>query len=67
MSMFAFLNPRALFAADTVSENPPPDERPVPGPKGPRTPYPVDAPPDLNGPGSAPDVIPGKPASMPKI
>lgn len=42
----------------------PPDERPVDGPAGPRTPYPVDDPPagdpDMQ-PGAEPDVFPGRP------
>jgi hypothetical protein len=70
MSMFSFLNVKALFRSDTQAgrDEPPPDERPRPGPKGPRTPYPVDQPPDPNGPGSAPDVFPGKPANpLPKF
>ena len=40
---------------------PAPDEQPVPGPAGPRTPYPVDAPP-LDLPGTEPDHVPGAPA-----
>jgi hypothetical protein len=44
---------------------PPPDERPLPGPSGPRTPYPVNAPPDPVGPGSAPDYIPATPDTPP--
>lgn len=48
----------------------PPDERPVDGPAGPRTPYPVNDPgiadPDRQ-PGSAPDVIPGRPGGMPSL
>jgi hypothetical protein len=39
-----------------------PPEDPELGPKGPRTPYPVDEPIDPKGPGSAPDYFPGKPA-----
>lgn len=48
---------------------PPPDERPVQGPYGPRTPYPVDAPgnADPQGPGSEPDYIPGSPAAPVKF
>ena len=34
----------------------------APEPKGPRTPYPVDEPPDPHGRGSEPDYFPGKPA-----
>ena len=41
------------------TKSPASDRRPVPGPKGPRTPYPVDEPVDPNAPGSEPDVIPG--------
>ncbi len=41
------------------------DERPVPGRRGPRTPYPVNAPPDLRGPGTAPDYIPPAPDEPP--
>ncbi|MFO1151249.1 MAG: hypothetical protein U1E62_22985 [Alsobacter sp.] len=39
------------------------DEVPVPGPNGPRTPYPVDDPGirDPVGPGSEPDYLPGQP------
>lgn len=44
------------MAKKPISENP--DERPIPGPKGPRTPYPVNEPPDPRGPGSEPDYIP---------
>jgi hypothetical protein len=45
-----------------------PGDKPVPGPKGPRTPYPVDEPIDPHGPGSEPDVFPGKPDNpMPKF
>ncbi len=35
---------------------------PEPGRKGPRTPYPVNEPPDPHGPGSEPDYFPDKPA-----
>jgi hypothetical protein len=31
-----------------------------PDPKGPRNPYPVDEPVDPHGPGSEPDILPGK-------
>jgi hypothetical protein len=34
-----------------------PDERPIPGPRGPRTPYPVDRPDIENLPGTEPDVV----------
>lgn len=46
-----------------------PAEKPQPRPKGPRTPYPVDEPPDPQGPGSEPDYFPDKPAGgdLPKI
>ena len=38
------------------------------GPKGPRTPYPVDEPIDPKGPGSEPDYFPGKPGGdSPKL
>jgi len=45
----------------------PPDQRPLPGPKGPRTPYPVNDPDtaDPRGPGSEGDVIPGTPSNPP--
>ncbi|MGE3147566.1 MAG: hypothetical protein AB7K04_00710 [Pseudorhodoplanes sp.] len=44
-------------------KHPPPrsEEKPLPGPKGPRTPYPVNDPPDSLGPGSDPDYIPPTP------
>jgi hypothetical protein len=47
------------------NERPPkqPLEDPELGPKGPRTPYPVDEPIDPKGPGSEPDYFPGKPGS----
>jgi hypothetical protein len=45
-----------------------PLEDPELGPKGPRTPYPVNEPIDPKGPGSEPDYFPGKPASdLPKL
>lgn len=45
-----------------------PIEEPELGPKGPRTPYPVDAPIDPKGPGSEPDYFPGKPGGdLPKM
>ena len=46
-----------------------PAEPPKPEPTGPRTPYPVDEPPDPRGPGSEPDYFPGKPAGgdLPKM
>jgi hypothetical protein len=45
-----------------------PPEEPDLGPKGPRTPYPVDAPVDPHGPGSEPDYLPGKPGGdLPKL
>ena len=46
-----------------------PPEEPETGPAGPRTPYPVDEPPDSRGPGSEPDYFPGKPTGgdLPKI
>ena len=48
-----------------VSEEKPkqPLEDPGLGPKGPRTPYPVDEPIDPKGPGSEPDYFPGKPGT----
>lgn len=44
-------------------DRPAPDRAPRPGPSGPRTPYPVDDPGvvDPRGPGSEPDVFPGRP------
>ena len=48
-----------------------PDRAPVPGPQGPRTPYPVNDPgitDPSNQPGSAPDYIPGAPKGpMPQM
>ena len=45
-----------------------PLEDPELGPKGPRSPYPVDEPVDPKGPGSEPDYFPGKPGSdLPKL
>jgi hypothetical protein len=45
-----------------------PLENPELGPKGQRTPYPVDDPIDPKGPGSEPDYFPGKPGSeAPKL
>ena len=45
-----------------------PPEDPVLGPKGPRTPYPVNEPIDPKGAGSEPDYFPGKPGSdLPKL
>ena len=45
-----------------------PAENPELGPKGPRTPYPVDEPIDRKGPGSEPDYFPGKGGSdQPKL
>jgi hypothetical protein len=41
-----------------------PDEKPVPGPNGPRTPYPVNNPPAPE-PGREPDFIPGTPNNPP--
>jgi hypothetical protein len=40
-----------------------PLEDPELGPKGPRTPYPVDEPVDPKGAGSEPDYFPGKPGN----
>ena len=44
-------------------EPPEPDEQPVPGSRGPRTPYPVNDPGiiDPARPGSEPDYLPGRP------
>lgn len=42
-----------------------PDEQPIPGPKGPRTPYPANEPPIKEAPGSEPDFIPGTPDNPP--
>jgi hypothetical protein len=51
--------------AETPEPPPParpgPGEAPKPGPKGPRTPYPVDAPGISDLPGSEPDYVPGTP------
>ena len=45
-----------------------PLEDPELGPKGPRTPYPVDEPIDPKGAGSEPDYFPGKPGNdLPKF
>jgi hypothetical protein len=44
------------------SEQKQPAETPKPEPAGPRTPYPVEEPPNPQGPGSEPDYFPGKPA-----
>jgi hypothetical protein len=38
-----------------------PNQPAGPDPKGPANPYPVDEPVDPHGPGSEPDVLPGKP------
>jgi hypothetical protein len=45
-----------------------PDEQPRHGPRGPRTPYPVDDPgvADPTGPGSEPDYVPGRPSELPQ-
>jgi hypothetical protein len=53
----------------TTSEEPKqPLEDPELGPKGPRSPYPVDEPIDPKGPGSEPDYFPGKPGGdLPKV
>ena len=40
-------------------------EEPIPGSKGPRTPYPVNEPPDPRGPGSEPDYVPPTPNEPP--
>jgi hypothetical protein len=45
-----------------------PLEDPELGPKGPRSPYPVDEPTDPKGPGSEPAYFPGKPGSdLPEV
>ena len=41
-----------------------PDEKPIPGEKGPRTPYPANKPP-MPKPGTEPDYVPGTPAVPP--
>jgi hypothetical protein len=43
----------------------PVDDRPIKGPAGTRTPYPVDAPGLTDRPGSAPDYVPGTPLEPP--
>ena len=48
----------------TTTPSPRPDEKPVPGPNGPRTPYPVNKPP-VPEPGTEPDFIPGTPNNPP--
>jgi hypothetical protein len=55
--------------SDTKQKQPADAPKPEPEPKGPRTPYPVDEPPDPHGPGSEPDYFPGKPAGgdLPKL
>jgi hypothetical protein len=55
--------------AGTAMSEPPkiperPDEKPIPGPKGPQTPYPVNDPP-MPEPGTEPDYIPGTPNNPP--
>ncbi len=42
-----------------------PDEKPIPGPKGPRTPYPANEPPIPGLPGTEPDFIPSTPNNPP--
>jgi hypothetical protein len=56
----------SMMAETPDKEAPPPvrpnpDETPKPGPKGPRTPYPVDDPGITDLPGQEPDYIPGTP------
>jgi hypothetical protein len=51
------------MADGAVPKRPDESERPVKDPTGPRTPYPVDEPPDPRAPGSEPDYFPGKPAN----
>jgi hypothetical protein len=41
------------------------DDEPVPGPQGPRTPYPVEHPGIREQPGTAPDYVPGGPLEPP--
>jgi hypothetical protein len=57
--------------SDSPRKEPPkqPPEDPDIGPQGPRTPYPVDEPPDPHGAGSEPDYFPGKPVGgdLPKM
>jgi hypothetical protein len=51
-----------------VSNEPKPGDKPQPGPKGPRTPYPVEHPGIRDQPGSEPDVFPGtRPETLPKL
>ena len=54
---------------DTIipPERPKPQESPKPGPKGPRTPYPVDDPGITDLPGQEPDYIPGTPLQPGRI
>jgi hypothetical protein len=53
---------------DDVSNEPKPGDKPQPGPKGPRTSYPVEHPGIRDQPGSEPDVLPGtRPESLPKL
>jgi hypothetical protein len=54
---------RITVQIDVMVKNPSPkDKSPTgPDPKGPTNPYPVDEPIDPHGPGSEPDVLPGKP------
>ena len=47
--------------------SPVPDETPNPGPKGPRTPYPVDDPGITDLPGEEPDYVPGTPLEPGKM
>jgi hypothetical protein len=49
--------------------HPMPAHKPQPEPKGPRTPYPVDEPPETHGPGSEHDYLPGNPTGgdLPKM
>lgn len=58
-------NMRAQRPRPTPPDSLPPDERPVEGPKGPRTPYPVDHPGIREQPGSEPDYVPGTPEVPP--
>jgi hypothetical protein len=56
-----------LMPSERQPTKPPerPDEKPVPGRKGPRTPYPADRPDIGRQPGSEPDYLPGSPSEPP--
>ncbi|HVV92286.1 MAG TPA: hypothetical protein VHD15_02595 [Hyphomicrobiales bacterium] len=55
--------PRTPGSKPKTPTPPRPDRTPRPGPDGPRTPYPVNDPgvADPRGPGSEPDLFPGRP------